>query len=88
MSIDELREKIPAAAVDALKRGNKIEAIKLTRAASGMGLKESKDAVEALIDQDPGIKHAYDENASQAGCLPGIVVLIAMAAAIYFVFFR
>ena len=33
---------------DALKRGNKIEAIKLYREMTGCDLKESKDAVEAM----------------------------------------
>ena len=32
----------------ALKRGNKIEAIKLYREATGLGLKASKDFVEAM----------------------------------------
>jgi ribosomal protein L7/L12 len=32
---------------DALQRGQKIEAIKLYRQATGVGLKEAKDAVEA-----------------------------------------
>ena len=34
--------------VAALRAGNKIEAIKHYRAATGVGLKEAKDAVEAL----------------------------------------
>jgi ribosomal protein L7/L12 len=33
---------------DALRAGNKIEAIKLYRAATGLGLKEAKDAVDAM----------------------------------------
>lgn len=33
---------------EALAKGNKIEAIKLLREASGLGLKEAKDAVEAM----------------------------------------
>lgn len=37
----------PAAATEALRRGNKIEAIRLVREATGLGLKEAKDAVEA-----------------------------------------
>ncbi|KQU73634.1 MULTISPECIES: ribosomal protein L7/L12 [unclassified Rhizobacter] len=34
--------------VDALRRGNKIEAIKLLRDATGLGLSEAKDAVERV----------------------------------------
>lgn len=34
--------------IDLMRAGQKIEAIKACRAATGMGLKEAKDAVEAL----------------------------------------
>jgi hypothetical protein len=34
---------------DALRRGKKIEAIKLVRECTGMGLKEAKDTVEAVV---------------------------------------
>ncbi len=37
-----------AEAIECLRRGDKIEAITRYRAATGLGLKESKDAVEAL----------------------------------------
>lgn len=37
-----------AAINDAMARGNKIEAIKIIREATGMGLKESKEAIDRL----------------------------------------
>ena len=37
---------LPPAALDALRRGNKIEAIRLVREHHGIGLKEAKDLVE------------------------------------------
>ncbi|NRF69872.1 ribosomal protein L7/L12 [Aquincola sp. S2] len=37
----------PPAAIDALRRGNKIEAIRIVREHRGLGLKEAKDLVEA-----------------------------------------
>lgn len=40
------------AIVTAISRGNKIEAIKLYREATGLGLAESKDAVEAMESGD------------------------------------
>lgn len=44
----------PAASVqDLLRSGRKIEAIKLYREQSGLGLKEAKDAVEAMERGDP-----------------------------------
>jgi ribosomal protein L7/L12 len=42
------------AIVTAISRGNKIEAIKLYREATGLGLAESKDAVEAMEISPPG----------------------------------
>ncbi|MBU6180054.1 MAG: ribosomal protein L7/L12, partial [Verrucomicrobia bacterium] len=48
-----------AAIIDAVRRGNKIEAIKHFRDATGLGLAESKDAVESMeaaldAGEDPG----------------------------------
>lgn len=40
--------KLPPAAVEVLRRGNKLEAIRLLREHSGIGLKEAKDAVDAF----------------------------------------
>ena len=40
-------QSLPANVADALQRGNKLEAIKLLRDATGLGLKEAKDAVES-----------------------------------------
>jgi len=39
--------RLPADAIDALARGETIEAIKRVRAATGLGLKEAKDLVDA-----------------------------------------
>lgn len=44
---DHQREQI----LDALKAGNKIEAIKLYREATGLGLKESKDFIDGLLEK-------------------------------------
>ena len=38
---------LPANVLDALQAGNKIEAIRLLREATGLGLKEAKDWVDA-----------------------------------------
>ena len=40
------------AAIGALSRGDKIEAIKIVREATGLGLKEAKDAVERYVEGD------------------------------------
>ncbi len=46
-----MSSSLPPAVIEAMQRGRKIEAIRLLRAASGMGLKEAKEAVEALGPQ-------------------------------------
>ena len=88
---DTRQQQIPQAAIDALKRGNKIEAIKLTRAATGMGLKESKEAVEALVDNDADVRASYESKANTlngAGLVKLVANLLIIAAVVYFVFFR
>jgi len=42
------RNSLPANVVEALRRGNKIEAIKLLRAATQVGLAEAKGVIDAL----------------------------------------
>jgi len=58
---------LPPAAIAALQRGDLIEAIKLTREATGLGLKESKNAVErygngggSAADDDDAFDDAFD----------------------------
>jgi ribosomal protein L7/L12 len=83
---------VPADAAAALKRGDKIEAIKLMREASGLGLKEAKAAVEALTGEavDPA---AFRKSGLAPGEVPrgalnwariitlfGIVIVMALVA--------
>lgn len=44
---------LPQPVQDALQRGNLVEAIKLMRAGTGLGLKETKDALEAYMRGEP-----------------------------------
>ena len=44
---------IPAEAIEALRRGSKIEAIKLVRDNTGIGLREAKDAVDEFEKHNP-----------------------------------
>ncbi len=72
---------------DALAAGRKIEAIKIYREATGKGLKEAKDFVEALSlrlkEEDPE-KYTALSTSSSGGCasvlLLGIGLTIAAAA--------
>lgn len=76
MSAPSLTDAQMNAIADALRAGNKIEAIKLHRAATGSGLKESKDEIEAI---EAGLRAKFPEQfpakpAAGKGCL-GLVVL-------------
>ena len=66
---------------DALAAGQKIEAIKIHREATGLGLKESKDFIEALIprlkEQDPA-RFANVSASTGKGC--GAAALMASIA--------
>lgn len=46
--------RIPDGVLEPLMRGNKIEAIRVYREATGVGLKEAKDAVEAIEVEQRG----------------------------------
>jgi len=52
-SSENLSQELPADVVSAIQANRKIEAIKLLRAATGMGLKEAKHAVEAYARANP-----------------------------------
>ena len=59
------------AIADALRAGNKIQAVKLHREATGFGLKESKDEVEAI---EAGLREKFPDQfpakpAAGKGCL-------------------
>jgi ribosomal protein L7/L12 len=60
----------PPAAADALRRGNKIEAIRLVREHHGIGLKEAKDLVEQHAQL---IVPTVDSLAPREGLSPGEV---------------
>ena len=83
---------LPQKAADALRRGNKIEAIKVVREATGMGLKESKDYVEAAVAADPALLAQYKAStpagsAGNAGSVIIVIALVVLAAAGAVVFF-
>jgi hypothetical protein len=70
---------VPPAAVEHLRKGRKIEAIKAVRQATGLGLKEAKDAVEAFIDRSPGLRREYEAAAASAqGALWLVLAIVAV----------
>lgn len=71
------------AIADVLRAGNKIEAVKLYREATGLGLKEAKDAIKA-IEADLRAKFPDQfsaKSAGKGGCLGLVVFGLAAALA-------
>lgn len=63
-----------------LQRGSKIEAIKIYRESTGVGLKEAKDAVEAIeAGLEPRAAGANDPFAKKSGCFGVVALLVAIA---------
>ncbi len=63
---------------DALAAGRKIEAIKTYREATGKGLKEAKDFIDALIAVQTGKDPEAYDRATKSGC--GTAALLCFAA--------
>ncbi len=77
---------LPASVVEALRRGNKIEAIKLLRGHTGLGLKEAKDAIEALSVGASGSPGRSPGEVPRANHAVGWIVLLALAGVAGFYF--
>ena len=65
--------------IEALRRGNKIEAIRLVREQTGLGLKEAKDAVDAYESTHPKTSSTSPGQVSGGGS--GMRWLIALVVA-------
>ncbi len=80
---DQLSQEQIEEIADLLAGRKKIEAIKIYRAATGNGLKEAKDFIEALIpklkEQDPE-KFGHLAN-SGSGCASVLLLCIGLTAA-------
>jgi hypothetical protein len=77
--------QLPHAAVAALQQGNKIEAIKLTREVTGLGLKEAKDAVEAYLRAHPELEAGMQRVSGMGSFLSWLfMMIVAVAAIVYF----
>lgn len=65
---------------DLIRRGSKIEAIKIYREATGVGLKEAKGAVEAIeAGLEPRTAATNDPFAKKSGCFGVVALLVAIA---------
>ena len=83
---EDQKLQMPHAALTALARGSKIDAIKALRESSGLGLKESKEEVERYLDLHPELQGKMSRaNAAQGKAfLTTIVVVALLAALVYF----
>ena len=73
----ESRE-FPAAAIAALTKGHKIEAIKIVRQEWSLGLKEAKDAVETYVKTRPDLTSQFQEAGNNRLWLWLLVLLTAI----------
>jgi hypothetical protein len=78
---------LPPDALAALQQGRTIEAIKIVRAAEGLGLKEAKDRVDRCVASDPALRERQGTRASR-GCLLLLAGVALLAGAGLFVSFR
>jgi ribosomal protein L7/L12 len=78
--------RIPSSVAEALQRGNKIEAIRLMREHTGLGLKEAKDAVDRLQQETEAKlgKLSPGEVPSSGSSLWQLVALAVVCIAAYY----
>jgi hypothetical protein len=77
-------DNLPQAAVEALWRGNLIEAIKLVRLERSIGLKEAKQLVDAYVRTKPTLQRKMEEIQAEARrrFVRWLIVVLAFATAI------
>ncbi|WP_395094637.1 ribosomal protein L7/L12 [Armatimonas sp.] len=73
---------LPASVMEALQQGNKIQAIRLLREATGLGLKEAKEAVE--LGHIPATTASHDTPRSGSPVWVIVCAVLALALAYYF----
>ena len=77
--MSEMNDSQRQAIIEAIEAGRKIEAIKLYREATGLGLKESKEFIDQLtvqlIDEDP---ERFERAKQNSGC--AAIILIALTS--------
>jgi ribosomal protein L7/L12 len=81
-------DPLSAAALAALQRGNKVEAIRAVRKERRLGLKEAKDAVEAYLRTQPSLQRKIDSARAEAkrGCLLALAAVLIIVVLGYYVY--
>lgn len=79
--------RIPENAVAALRKGDRIEAIALTKSAHGLDLAEARQAVDAHLEANPQtMKRALSERSTGGGIIA--LIVLGFAVAIAYVLFK
>jgi ribosomal protein L7/L12 len=83
----ESDQGLPAEAIAALARGNKIEAIKIVRQGRNIDLKDAKDRVEEYVRNNPALqqKLAAAQAESRGTFFRWLIVFVLLATAAYYV---
>ena len=79
-------ENLPPEVLAEIQAGRKIEAIKLLRQKTGLGLKESKDLVDGVASESPS--YVVEDSAGNRKTFLILVILAAAAYAIYYFYNR
>jgi ribosomal protein L7/L12 len=76
---------LPAAAIAALHKGRKVEAIKIVRQERNIGLKEAKGLVDEYLRSQPSLRSSLAAAGAEAkrGALLWLAALIALAVLVY-----
>ena len=88
MTNDAPREPLdlPQVAVEALRKGKKIEAIKILRQERGLDLRDAKQAVDRYVRANPALERSLRATQAEAnrGCVVWVLGMLALAAAGYY----
>ena len=79
---------MPPAVAEAMLRGNKLEAIRLLREHTGLGLKEAKEAVEASSDAQTSVTRSLGEQPRGVSSGWWFVLLIVGVFVVYYLIRR
>ena len=81
-------EPLPVAAIAALNRGNKIEAIKIVRRERGIALKAAKDVVEEYLRSQPALAASFARKQADAirSALRWLIFVVVVGVLAYFYF--
>lgn len=77
---------LPPAAVEALRKGKTIEAIKILRQEHGLELRDAKQAVDQYVRANPALEQSLRAAQAEAnrGCVVWVLGMLALAAAGYY----